>query len=188
LTGLTSNIQNQINNIVSTTPIGTVISFAGSSSSLPGYLPCNGNSYPIPAYTALFNIIGYTYGGNEATGFFNVPNFQGIFLRGSGSQSVNLNAVAGSNTAVQKMYSSPNLGTVYADEAAQIQTSNYVTSINQEVKSFITSANTFGPPNYNFNYSNAVASLNYTSGNDIINNGRTENFPVHTSIQYFIKY
>ena len=86
------------------------------------------------------------------------------------------------------MYSSPNLGTVYADEAAQIQTSNYVNQINQEVKSFITSANAFGPPNYNFNYSNAVASLNYTSGNDIINNGHTETFPVHTSIQYFIKY
>ena len=39
---------------------------------------------------------------NEATGYFRVPNYQGIFLRGSGSQAVNINAIAGSNTAVQK--------------------------------------------------------------------------------------
>jgi len=188
LTGLTSNIQNQLNNIVSTTPIGTVISFAGSSSSLNGYLPCDGTQYPISSYIALYNVIGFTYGGDQSTGFFKVPNYSGLFLRGAGSQAVNLNVIAGAGGALQKMYSSPNLGTVYADEAAQIQTSNYVNQINQEVKSFITSANAFGPPNYNFNYSNAVASLNYTSGNDIINNGHTETFPVHTSIQYFIKY
>jgi len=188
LNGLTSNIQNQINAINNVNPIGSVISYAGNATSLQGYLRCDGSEYPIPSYVQLFNSIGYIYGGNEATGYFRVPNYQGIFLRGSGSQAVNLNAIAGSNTAVQKMYSSPNLGTVYPDEAAQIVTSDYVNQINQEVKSFVTSANAFGPPNYNFNYSNAVSSLNYTTGHDIIHNGHTETFPVHTSIQYFIKY
>ena len=188
LNGLTSNIQTQINNIVSTNPPGSVISFAGTGQSLNGYLLCDGTQYPIPSYIALYNVIGFTYGGDQATGFFRVPNYQGIFLRGSGSQAVNLNAIAGSNTAVQKMYSSPNLGTVYPDEAAQIQTNDYVNQINQQVKSFITSANAFGPPNYNFNYSNAVSSLNYTTAHDTININHTETFPVHTSIQYFIKY
>jgi microcystin-dependent protein len=188
LTGLTSNVQNQINNISNTTPIGSVIQFAGNSSSLPGYLLCDGSEYPIPSYVALFNVIQYTYGGDQATGFFKVPNYQGIFLRGSGSQNVNLNAIAGSNTAVQKTYTSPSLGTIFPDESAQITTSNYVNGINQTVKSFITSANAFGPPNYNFNYSNAVASMNYTTGSDTLNIGHTETFPAHTSIQYFIKY
>jgi microcystin-dependent protein len=188
LSGLTSNIQNQLNNISNTTPIGTVISFAGSSSSLNGFLPCDGQQYPIPSYIALYNVIGFTFGGDQGTGFFKVPNYQGIFLRGSGSQNVNLNAIAGSNTAVQKQYTSPALGTIFPDESAQITTSNYVNSINQTVKSFITSANAFGPPNYNFNYSNAVASMNYTTGSDTLNIGHTETFPVHTSIQYFIKY
>ena len=43
LSNLTGNIQNQINNISNTTPVGTVIQFAGSSASLNGYLPCDGN-------------------------------------------------------------------------------------------------------------------------------------------------
>lgn len=67
-----------------------------------------------------------------------MPNYQGIFLRGSGSQAVNINAIAGSNTAVQKMYNSPSIGTIFADEAAQTQTSDYVNQINQEVKTFVT--------------------------------------------------
>ena len=188
LSGLTSNIQNQINNISNSNPTGSVISYAGSTSSLNGYLLCDGSQYPISQYVALFNVIQYTYGGNQETGFFKVPNYKGIFLRGAGTQSVNLNAIAGGGGAVQKTYNSPSLGTIYTDESIEVQTSNYLNSINQEVKSFITSANAFGPPNYNFNYSNAVASLNYTTGNDRLNIGHTETFPVHTSINYFIKY
>jgi len=188
LSGLTSNIQNQINNISNTNPTGSVISYAGSTSTLNGYLLCDGSEYPIPSYVALFNVIQYTYGGNEATGYFRVPNYKGIFLRGAGTQSVNLNVIAGAGGAVQKTYNSPSLGTIYTDETIESTTSNYVTGINQEVKSFITSANGFGAPNYNFNYSNAVASLNYTTGNDRLNIGHTETFPVHTSINYFIKY
>lgn len=188
LSGLTSNIQNQINNISNTNPTGSVISYAGSTSTLNGYLLCDGSEYPIPSYVALFNVIQYTYGGNEATGYFRVPNYKGIFLRGAGTQSVNLNVIAGAGGAVQKTYNSPSLGTIYTDETIESRTSDYVNGINQTVKSFITSANAFGPPNYNFNYSNAVASLNYTTGNDRLNIGRTETFPVHTSINYFIKY
>jgi microcystin-dependent protein len=188
LSGLTGNIQNQINNIVSTTPIGTVISFAGSSSSLNGFLPCNGQQYPIPSYIGLYNVIGFTYGGDQSTGFFRVPNYSGLFLRGSGSQAVTLNVIAGAGGAVQKTYNSPSLGTVYADEAAQIQTSNYVNGINTEVKNFVTGGSAFGQNAFSFNYSNAVASMNYTTGSDTLNIGHTENFPVHTSIQYFIKY
>jgi hypothetical protein len=89
LSGLTSNIQNQINNISNTNPTGSVISYAGSTSTLNGYLLCDGSEYPIPSYVALFNVIQYTYGGNEATGYFRVPNYKGIFLRGAGTQSVN---------------------------------------------------------------------------------------------------
>ena len=33
-----------------------------------------------------------------------------------------------------------------------------------------------------------VASMNYTTVSDTLNIGHTETFPVHTSIQYFIKF
>jgi microcystin-dependent protein len=188
LSGLTSNIQNQINSINTVSPVGSVISYAGSSASLTGFLPCDGNQYPISSYIALFNVIQYTYGGDPSTGYFRVPNYKGIFLRGAGTQAVNLNVIAGAGGAVQKTYNSPSLGTIYTDETAQSTTSNYVNGITQEVKSFITGGNAFGPPTYNFNYANAVSSLQYTTGHDTINNGYTETFPVHTSINYFIKY
>ena len=188
LSGLTSNIQNQINAINNISPVGSVIQFAGNATSLPGYLPCDGTQYLIPEYLALFRVIGFTYGGDEATGRFRVPNYRGVFLRGAGTQIVSLNAIAGSGNAVAKTYNSPPLGTIFPDETIQSTTSSYVNSINQEEKSFITGANAFGPPTYSFNYSNAVASMNYTSGNDILNMGHVETFPVHTSIQHFIRY
>jgi hypothetical protein len=75
LSGLTGNIQNQINSISNTTPVGTVIQFAGNASSLPGYLPCNGNQYSASSYPNLFNVIGDMYGGDSNQGWFKVPNY-----------------------------------------------------------------------------------------------------------------
>ena len=63
LSGLASNIQNQINSISNTTPVGSVISFAGCSTSLSGYLKCDGNPYSASSYPNLFNVIGTIYMG-----------------------------------------------------------------------------------------------------------------------------
>jgi microcystin-dependent protein len=177
LSGLTSNIQSQFNSISNTNPIGSVIMFSGTGQSLPGYLPCDGSQYPIPAYTALFNLIRYTYGGNEATGFFNVPNFQGVFLRGAGNQTLDLQVPSS-----PKNYVSPGLGLFVKDKC--VQPSNYVNGITQSVKSFLERANS-EIVGVSFTTSNAVANLQYSTVSDT---GVVETFPVHTSIQYFIKY
>ena len=187
LNGLTSNIQTQINNLNNANPVGSVISYAGTSASLIGYLPCDGTQYFLYEYPALFSVIQYTYGGDESTGRFKVPNYNGIFLRGSGNQPVNLRVIPGRG-AVVRVYSSQSLGTVVPHENEEIITANYISQINQDVKSFVTEPNGFGPPGYSFNYSNAVASLNYDTSHDTINPGNAETFPVYTSIQYFIKY
>jgi hypothetical protein len=67
--------------------IGLIESFAGST--VPnGYLPCDGRDLKKDAYPALFNKIGYTYGGAGDT--FRLPDLRGQFLRGwsaSGSPS-----------------------------------------------------------------------------------------------------
>jgi microcystin-dependent protein len=39
-------------------------------------------------YASLFGIIGTTYGSGDGTSTFNLPNTQGLFLRGAGSQTV----------------------------------------------------------------------------------------------------
>jgi len=41
-----------------------------------GWALCNGQTLPINQYTALFSILGTTYGGNGTTNF-NLPNLQG---------------------------------------------------------------------------------------------------------------
>lgn len=65
-------------------PIGTVIDFAGSI--IPnGYLNCDGQSYPVSLHTALFNVIGYTWGGSGSN--FNVPDLRRKTTMGSGGTS-----------------------------------------------------------------------------------------------------
>ena len=129
------------------------------------------------------------YGGDSNQGWFNVPNYQGIFLRGAGSQNVNLNVIAGGGGAIQKTYTSPALGQIFPDETTQSTTKPFVDNITTTVRSFITSVSSIlGPPTYNFNYSNAVSSMQFTASSETINNGFTETFPVHASINYFIKY
>ena len=53
-----------------------------------GYLECNGASVANSTYGALFNVIGYTYGGTYPSAFFNVPDFRGMFLRGKGTNGI----------------------------------------------------------------------------------------------------
>ena len=73
----TSNIQNQVNSISNSTPVvGTVISFAGSASTLSGYLKCDESIYSISTYHNLFNVIGTMYGGDESLNFFRTKLFR----------------------------------------------------------------------------------------------------------------
>jgi hypothetical protein len=67
-------------------PAGTII--MGLYTTAPtGYVKCDGTSYATTGiYANLFAVIAYNYGGSGAN--FNVPDFQGAFLRGNGSQTV----------------------------------------------------------------------------------------------------
>lgn len=70
-----------------TTPVGTVIAFAGASAPT-GYVSADGSSVArAGTYAALFAVIGTIYGSVDGT-HFNLPNAQGIFLRGAGTQTV----------------------------------------------------------------------------------------------------
>lgn len=62
-----------------------VVTFFAANAPPAGWLVCDGNSYPVASYQNLFAVIGYSYGGSGAN--FNVPNLQGLFLRGFGGNS-----------------------------------------------------------------------------------------------------
>lgn len=66
-------------------PAGTIIQ--GLYTTAPtGYLLCDGTSYATVGYSKLFAVISYNYGGSGAN--FNVPDFRGAVLKGTGSQTV----------------------------------------------------------------------------------------------------
>ena len=82
---LSSDAQTQINTLAP--PTGTIIMFAGSSCPT-GYLSLDGSSVSRTTYSALFALTSTTYGSGDGSTTFGLPNTQGVFVRGSGSQTI----------------------------------------------------------------------------------------------------
>lgn len=66
----------------SSIPVGSVYAFLGATAPT-GYLLCDGLSYLVANYPDLHGVIGYNYGGSGLN--FNVPDYRGMFLRGTGT-------------------------------------------------------------------------------------------------------
>ena len=65
-------------------PVGVIYPFGGSNEKVPdGYLPCDGRAVSRTEYSALFNVIGTSFGNGDNVSTFNVPDFRGRFLEGA---------------------------------------------------------------------------------------------------------
>jgi microcystin-dependent protein len=51
-----------------------------------GWMPCNGQLLPINQYSALFSLLGTSFGGN-GTSTFGLPNLQGTVPVGQGQSA-----------------------------------------------------------------------------------------------------
>jgi microcystin-dependent protein len=67
-------------------PVGSVVAYTVNNSPT-GWLLCNGSSVNKETYPALYEAIGNTFGGLETDLSFNLPNYQGAFLRGIGANN-----------------------------------------------------------------------------------------------------
>jgi microcystin-dependent protein len=81
-----SSLNNNFTNLASainanTIPPGTVVAFAGATVP-PGWLLCDGHPVSRTTYAALFDAIKVVHGGGDGTSTFNLPDYQGRFLRG----------------------------------------------------------------------------------------------------------
>uniref|UniRef100_A0A6C0HB17 Phage tail collar domain-containing protein n=1 Tax=viral metagenome TaxID=1070528 RepID=A0A6C0HB17_9ZZZZ len=74
-----------INYISIAPPVGSIMAFTVGTSP-DGWLLCDGTSYGKTVYSALYAVIGSTFGVSDTS--FNVPNYQGAFLRGTGTNGV----------------------------------------------------------------------------------------------------
>src|SRR5580692_9941987 len=73
--------------------LGEIRIFAGNFAPV-GWALCQGQVLPISEYSALFSIIGTTYGGNGTT-TFNLPNLAGRCVRGLGTSTTGTTYVEG---------------------------------------------------------------------------------------------
>ena len=68
-------------------PVGEIIA-TGSNTPPTGFLYCDGSAVSRTAYADLFRAISTTYGVGDGSTTFNLPDLRGVFLRGSGSQTI----------------------------------------------------------------------------------------------------
>ena len=85
LDGVTSSIQTQFN-ALDVFPKGMITPFGGSSAPT-GWLMCNGDTVSRTTYSALFNVIGETYGSGDGSTTFKLPDLRGRAPIGSGTGS-----------------------------------------------------------------------------------------------------
>lgn len=64
------------------TSVGGIIAIAQDTTTLNGYLYCNGQAINRVTYSGLFSKISTLYGSGDGSTTFNIPDFRGVFLRG----------------------------------------------------------------------------------------------------------
>jgi microcystin-dependent protein len=76
-----------INYVSIAPPIGSIMAYTVANSP-EGWLICNGNEVSRQTYAGLFATIGTTFGSGDGLNTFQLPNYQGAFLRGTGTNGV----------------------------------------------------------------------------------------------------
>lgn len=159
-----------INDLVSGSslnPPGLVAPYVGATAP-SGWLLCNGSSYDStnPVYIPLFNVIGNNYGGSSP--LFNVPNYQGVFLRGIGSQ-----IISGVN------YSGPSLHVAQPDMMQGHKHDYSITNYNFAAGG----TGSYGPTNEVTTQTTAIT----TDGTNGTPRTGNETRPVNYGVNYIIK-
>ena len=93
-------------------PVGQIIAWSGSSSSLPsGYFLCDGSAISRTTYAALYTIVGTTHGSGNGSTTFNIPDLRDRFVVGASNSTgdttypgVSPGATGGSADAILKSH------------------------------------------------------------------------------------
>lgn len=138
-------------------PVGSYILFAGKT--LPtGYLLCNGAAVSRTTYSALFAVIGTTYGAGNGSTTFNLPNLDGRVLQGTNTLSqVGTKLESGLPNITGHWWSYTYINTATsANGAIHSQISNANTGFLDEQ----TGENTYVNPHFDASWSNSTYGAN----------------------------
>lgn len=93
--------QAKLNASVTLVPAGAVMPFAMNSAPT-GWLAADGTAVSRTIYADLFSAIGTVHGAGNGSTTFNLPDLRGIFVRGSGSQTISGSTYSGTFAAKQQ--------------------------------------------------------------------------------------
>lgn len=112
-----SSLQNQISGFQGI-PTGTIM-YTAVAAVPAGYLALNGQSLSKSTYSALYTVLGGTYGQTDTT--FNLPDVRGEFIRGwDNSRGIDINRTIGSSQAESfKSHSHPYVDTYFKEAWGQ---------------------------------------------------------------------
>ena len=158
-------------------PTGAIIAYGGVTAP-SGYLLCNGTAVSRTTYANLFTAIGTAYGNGDGSTTFNVPQAQGMFLRGAdngaGNDPDTLTRTAnnpGGNTG-------DNVGSQQVDA---------MTSHTHTVRLYTGSGNISGQAaeaGSAFTSNQNSGTQSYSGGNTVVS---TETRPINIYVNYIIK-
>jgi len=178
-------------------PTGSIMPWAANGNLPTGFLLCNGASVSRTTYADLFNVIGTAF-GTASGGTFNLPDFQGRFLRGR-DNSAGRDPDAASRTA-------QNTGGATGDNVGSVQTTateNHkhvtpVVSISSTDGALYFAQNDTWPYGTSAESSQTLSNVNrdgtnpsgsyayFNTGN--INNKTGESRPINSYVNFIIKY
>lgn len=138
-------------------PAGAVMPFAMNSAP-SGWLAANGTAVSRSTYAALFSAIGTTHGVGDGSTTFNLPDLRGIFVRGSGEQTISGTSYSGTFASKQQDDLKSHTHTVFGAQG--------------------------GPFTSTGIYLSGVSGTNVTSGST----GGTETRPANIALFYCIKH
>ena len=185
--------------IVQGVPTGAV--FCRAAASVPsGYLECNGAAVSRTTYSALFAVIGTTYGTGNGSSTFNLPDLRGEFIRGfdngrgvdsgrsinnpQGSQNLSHNHTYGNNSIT---VSGANHNHSIRKISLQPSIANVAVTLGSGQSYQIGYATNFsGDTNQAINTSGNL-SMSGTVGITINNNGGSESRPRNVAMMYIIR-
>jgi microcystin-dependent protein len=179
LSGLTENIKTSLDNlsarITTVEIVGTIIMsplLDLQTTTSNKYLMCNGQAVSRTTYSALFAKFGELFGVGNGSTTFNLPNYNGMFLRGMGNQIIN-----GVNYG--------NYNSTYAPDPDSIQNHTH----SGQAGAYLGTNNTLQSVGYMASLNYAPASYSFTNTGNM-STGRINDFetkPVSIGIYYYVR-
>jgi len=162
--------------------VGTIVPFAGDVTDAAtgdalkaqGWLGCMGQSLDTREYAALFNVVGYIYGG--AGNMFQLPDLRGLFVTGATDDQPVGHAVRRSTTAAPKAAFSTSVDGTHNHSLSYVPGSHYTSDY---CAGHQDTAWTDG--------SNEIDRAG-THGHSLNNGGDNETRPINLALDYVIKF